>query len=100
MAQNADRFLTAFVSIEKYLRRRTESDRLISFYALIEKTVQKDASVRAYEIDLKEYADLRNAIVHERSGGQPIAEPHDDVVRRIELLTDIITRPPGVEVFR
>src|SRR4051812_42816091 len=42
------------------------------------------------DTDLKEFADLRNAIVHERRGGHSIAEPHEKTVRRLE---EIPTRP-------
>jgi len=98
--RNSDRFLNAFARIEKHLRRTTASDHTIGFSALLTKARGRDASLRAYEVDLREYADLRNAIVHERSGGEPIAEPHDDVVRKIEGIADLITRPPGVEFFK
>ena len=52
--------------------------------------------IRSYKDDLKEYADLRNAIVHERSGGSIIAEPNDYVVDRIERIAAVLEKPPTV----
>lgn len=53
--------------------------------------------IKTYEDDLKEFADLRNAIVHERCGGEPIAEPHYKTVIQLEKIRDYITAPPTVE---
>jgi CBS domain-containing protein len=52
--------------------------------------------VRRHRDDLKEYADLRNAIVHERSDGRPIAEPHDRSVAELQRLAAVISNPPQV----
>lgn len=94
--RNSDRFLEAFNRIEKYLRKRTRSERWEGFYQLIRKASQFIPAVREYGDDLKEFADLRNAIVHERTDGRVIAEPHEWVVNKIEKLADLILRPPKV----
>jgi CBS domain-containing protein len=44
--------------------------------------------------DLKEYGDLRNAIVHDGFGGQPIAEPHDETVAKLEAILEKLRDPP------
>ncbi len=47
------------------------------------------------QIGLTTYnADLRNAIVHERSDGHVIAEPHDYVTNQIKLIYAHISDPP------
>src|SRR5262249_4235403 len=52
---------------------------------------------RRYRDDLKEFADLRNAIVHERSSdGHAIAEPHDRVVSDLQRLASMLADPPRV----
>lgn len=82
---NYERFMNAFTAIEKYLRKYKTSDKTHeSFYGLVEKAKKKDAIVRQYELDLKELADLRNAITHERTDGHPIAEPYPSTVDLIE----------------
>ena len=49
-------------------------------------------------IELKEYGDLRNAIVHERIDDQPIAEPHEKWCA-MEAIRDLLPRPTVGELF-
>lgn len=90
------RYLDAFAAIERRLRRIVEDDRRLSFYQLVDAAATRAAPIRHYAIDLKEYADLRNAIVHERGGGRVIAEPYEDTVRAIESIQAVIENPPLV----
>lgn len=95
--ENSRRYLNAFNEIEDALRRLVDADKRERFYELIEKAAQKDKSIKTYSDDLKEFADLRNAIVHDRIGGEPIAVPHYKTVIRIEKIRDFILAPPTVE---
>ncbi len=72
------------------------------FYRLIDQAKKKDVLVRKYEDDLRSYADLRNAIVHHRTSMEfVIAEPHIDVVERIEHIDFTIAKPTLVgQMFR
>lgn len=88
--ENSRRYLNAFNEIEDALRRLVDADKRERFYELIEKAAQKDKSIKTYSDDLKEFADLRNAIVHDRIGGEPIAVPHYKTVIRIEKIRDFI----------
>ncbi len=64
-------------------------------------STNRNHAVRQYEDDLKEFGDLRNAIVHERSGHRVIAEPNDEAVRTMERIADLLVDPPRVgELFR
>lgn len=94
--ENSARFLNAFAEIEDLLRDIINATRYVSFYQLIDKASLTDRSVRAYSVELKEYGDLRNAIVHERINGQPIAEPHPETVKRLEMICSILRTPPKV----
>jgi predicted transcriptional regulator len=47
-------------------------------------------------VDLKEFADLRNAIVHERTDGHVLAEPNDRTAQEIENLALRLLDPPKV----
>ena len=91
---NSKKFLNAFSSIEKYLRDRSPNDRRMPFYELVEVVGVVDRAVRRFEKDLKEYADLRNAIIHERSDGRVIAEPNDQAVSDIERINRLLQKPP------
>ena len=52
--------------------------------------------VRKYEDDLITFGRLRNAIIHGSNDEILIAEPHEDVVKKIELIERLITTPPKV----
>jgi CBS domain-containing protein len=93
----SDRFLEAFNQIDKLLRKRIDRDRRSSFHAVVDIASAKDASVATYATDLKEFADLRNAIVHESTDGQAIAEPHKATVVRLETILERLSRPPKLE---
>ena len=93
---NSDRFLDAFSSIEKFLHRAAKKERGAPFYALVDTVGQSNPAVRHFARDLKEFADLRNAIVHERTNGHVIAEPNDRAVAEIERIVETITNPPKV----
>jgi len=94
-ARNSERFLVAFNRIEKALEKITGSGSYVSFFKLIDFAKKKNAIVRRFEDDLREYGDLRNAIVHHRTAVEyAIAEPHDEVVEKIERIDRTLTEPP------
>jgi CBS domain-containing protein len=94
---NADEFLTAFSSIEHTLRRLDEQGRDMSFVRRVDLLSARNRLVAAHSIDLKQYAELRNALVHERTGnGEIIAQPHDDVVASIQRIAALLASPPRV----
>lgn len=94
---NADRFVRAYNTIDNHLRRVMRQERHRSFPAIVDIASKKMSEVRRYRVDLKEYGQLRNAIVHDNSDDEhPIAEPHDDVTVQIERLAELIVRPPRV----
>ena len=90
----AERFLDAFNSIDYSLRVRYGLNRSMSFSDLIRKSVVLNYIVRKYEDDLIDYSRLRNAIVHQGNMDKIIAEPHQDVVDRIEKIDRLINTPP------
>jgi CBS domain-containing protein len=54
-------------------------------------------TVARYSDDRKEYADLRNAIIHERSDGRVIAEPNNAAVSDLGRLQSVLLNPPKVQ---
>ncbi|MEK5230356.1 CBS domain-containing protein [Lysinibacillus sp. FSL K6-0232] len=92
--RNSDRFLTAFNRIDHRLRDIVGVKDFMPFSRLIEQAKRKDVLVKKYEDDLRSYADLRNAIVHHRTSlNYVIAEPHLDVVERIEYIDATLAKP-------
>lgn len=100
--QNSDRFLTAFNRIDHRLRDIIGAKDFMPFYRLVDQAKKKDVLVRKYEDDLRSYADLRNAIVHHRTAMEyVIAEPHVDVVEKIEYMDSTLAKPTLVgQMFR
>ena len=90
----AERFIEAFNNIDYSLRTRYSLNRSMSFSDLIRKSVVLNYIVRKYEDELIDYSRLRNAIVHQSTPDKTIAEPHEDVVEKIEKIDRLINTPP------
>lgn len=93
--ENAERFLNAFNRIENFLRKETNSKPGVSFVELVSRAAKFNNVVNKYKDDLKEFAQLRNAIVHQTTE-QPIAIPVDEVVQNIERIAQYLLSPPKV----
>ena len=91
---NAERFLTAYNNIDYGLRSIYNFKRSMTFSDVVRRSVVLNSVVRKYEDDLIDYGRLRNAIVHQGNHKYIIAEPHDDIVEKIERLAGLITEPP------
>ncbi|MBI5204431.1 MAG: hypothetical protein HZA11_05890 [Nitrospirae bacterium] len=94
--ENSERYLNAFNSIENHLKKICNFDTRATFSQVVNEASKRSSVVRRFEDDLKEFADLRNAIVHDRGGGYVIAEPNVKAVETIEQILDVITKPPKV----
>lgn len=100
--RNSDRFVTAYNRIDQLLKDIIGTQEHMAFFRLIDFSKRKNAIVRRYEADLREYGDLRNAIIHNRTSvDYAIAEPHDDVVKNIEDIEMALNIPVTVgNMFR
>lgn len=87
-------FLDAYARCERYLRRVTDADRGVPFGHLVREASRRDRIVRRFRDDLLEFAELRNAIVHQRVDGRPIAEPHPKIAAQFEHIADLLDAPP------
>lgn len=93
---NAERFLNAFSAIEHEIKRILKLKEHRRFFELVDKGSRVDPVIERYRFDLKEFGELRNAIVHDRSGGEIIAEPNDSAVSQIEHIARLLLEPPQV----
>ena len=101
MRSNGQRFEEAYNRIDTLLRRKLHKDRREPFAQVVSAAASADATVRNYRFDLLEYGDLRNAIVHERGHAAfLIADPRVDVVRRIEEISERLSRPKTLKSIR
>ncbi|MDW7729643.1 MAG: hypothetical protein SCJ94_06490 [Bacillota bacterium] len=93
---NAERFLNAYSAIEHEMERILNLKDHRRFFELIDKSSRVSPIVERYRFDLREYSELRNAIVHDRAGGEIIAIPTEEVVKKIERIAELLLEPPKV----
>ncbi len=89
-------FLNRFNELEQFLREETNSKREVPFGSLIGRGATQNAAVRRHERDLHEFADLRNAIVHEHPRGHVIADITQEALDEFNGIVDRITEPERV----
>lgn len=96
--QRGERFLAAYTVIEQAMRRRWgDPGGKESFRRLVDLLYERDWTVRKFRDDLAEFAELRNAIVHERvNPSYLIAVPLPAIVDRIERIAASMDSPPLV----
>lgn len=99
---NSDRFIIAYNRIEKAMEDLTRIDSYMPYSRLIDRAKKMNSVIRKFETDLREFGELRNAIVHNRTRAEyAIAEPHDEVVQEIENIAEKLTKPTTVvDMFR
>lgn len=97
---NAQEFINSFVAIEMHLRELVGTA-YMPFHQLVSEAGKINALILHYALDLTEFAQLRNAITHTRTGeSKIIAEPHDDVVLEIKNILEALTNQKTIiEVF-
>lgn len=96
---NTESFKQTFNEIETLLKKITKSDNYVSFKVLIEKAASLNRVVKSFQLDLLEYGDLRNSIVHS-STKKFLAEPYDETVSNIQRILKQIENPPKLEIFK
>jgi CBS domain-containing protein len=92
---NSARFLLAFNRIERRLAEIGDVDDHRSFGEKLKAAARREPIVGHIQAELRELAELRNAIVH-TDRMLPLAEPHDDIVAEIERYVTLLTDPPSV----
>jgi hypothetical protein len=86
-------FLSLFNELEQFLREETNSKRDVPFGGLVGRASRDMPAVHEYARDLREWADLRNAIVHEHPRGHVIAEITAEALSEFEAMMKKIIAP-------
>lgn len=97
---NAEQFLEHYAAIERYMRRVYGSPgQYDTFLQLITKAEKQHSIIKYYASDLREYGELRNAIIHNRApdSSDIIAEPHSFVVERMAHIRAMIEHPTKIK---
>lgn len=92
---NAYQLIKIYNELDAYMRKNFNDDRWISHPRLIEKMADKNPLFEKYERELKEFADLRNSIVHNPyiEHADPIAEPHNYVIELYDSIRKEVLEP-------
>jgi predicted transcriptional regulator len=90
----SERFEIAFNQIHKCLIDKVNDTSDDRFKNLVEAGMNKHSLIRSFYNELCQFAKLRNAIVHEKvDHDYYIAEPHLDIVERIEKIAGYFQKP-------
>lgn len=97
MGQRAEQFLNSFNRIEKWIRMTLEASATMGFSEMTRRLAKRNPQVAQYEEDLLQFAQLRNAIVHEKIGNDfVIAEPNEWAITRIQKIEHELLEPEKV----
>jgi CBS domain-containing protein len=92
--EQSGKFETAFNRIHKSLKEMVKGTDSDAFVELLYSGYKNHSLIRKYKSELHQFAKLRNAIVHERvNADYYIAEPHIEVVERIEEICKEFEKP-------
>lgn len=90
---NAETFLNLFNKIEQFLDKVNQSTEHYGFRRLVENLSKSNALVEKYRMELIDYLEIRNAIVH-KSTGKPIVEPNNEVLEKMQQIYQELSHPP------
>jgi predicted transcriptional regulator len=93
---NSEVFIDLFTEIEQKLKEVCGDTFHSNFSELLRKARNLSPIAQQYANDLREYAQLRNAIIHTRRENFIIAEPHNDVINEIRHIRNLLYNPPRV----
>jgi len=96
--KNSAEFLNIYNEVDAAMRHWANFDENVSHMYVIDQLSLRRGVVGAHREELKLYARLRNAIIHNpySESIDPIAEPHDEIVKRYAQLKDRVLNPPKV----
>ncbi len=97
---NAERFLSAYARVESSLFKLARESHYIPFSQLLNRCAKESAVVSRRQNDLREYHELRNAIVHTRGKeNEIIAEPCLSVTEDIEHIAYLLEHDRNIMGF-
>lgn len=95
--ERSERFEVAFNQIHAQLKRLVKGTRSDAFAELLHHAGLRHSLVKKFQDDLRQFARLRNALVHEKTKqNYYIAEPHAEIVSKIEEIAQFLHSPPKV----
>lgn len=93
---NSEVFIDLFTEIEQKLKDICGDTYHSNFGDLLRRAKSLNPVVQQFYFDLREYSQLRNAITHNRRENFIIAEPHEEVIKEIRKIRNLLYNPPKV----
>ena len=93
---NSEVFIDLFAEIEQKLKEICGDTYHSNFSELVRRARNTNPVIHQYANDLREYAQLRNAIIHTRRENFVIAEPHNEVLMEIRHIRNMLYNPPKI----
>ncbi len=87
-------FLSAFNSIEDWMRHKLEVNEDDGFATLLRRLERADPQVSRHAAELKRLARLRNLIAHNHSRDRPLAVPTPTSIERAVAIATLLQSPP------
>jgi len=88
-------FINIYNEIDNYMRNKLDVGYDVNHWDLIDDLCNLDYVIYKNRRKLKQYAKLRNAIVHEsKKNTNPIAEPHPIIVEEYKKILEHLKNPP------
>lgn len=95
--KNAERFLNAYAKIENCMYGIIHETKYVPFSQMIARAARENYIISERQNDLRQYHELRNAIVHSRGKEEEIiAEPCDSVTEDIERIAELLDKKEDV----
>lgn len=93
---NAEKFIIIYNELDRYMRTYLNEDERIGHTDLIKRMAKRSKLFLKNKDDLMLFARLRNSIVHNPYNSEldPIAEPHDKIIKRYKEIRDSLLNPP------
>jgi hypothetical protein len=90
----AEEFIQLFNQVETFLSHLVKPEKFMPFFKLVDAGSDLSAAVRANSADLKRFANLRNAIVHD-AGYPPhiVAEPSQEALLKFKGIAQDVLEP-------
>jgi CBS domain-containing protein len=97
----AEEFIQLFNRVEKFLVQLVSPKKLPPFWQLVDAASERNGAVRAHAEDLKQFAKLRNAIVHDEAyPPHIIAMPSEEAIQRYARVVHEVLEPaPLIPTF-
>lgn len=90
----AQEFIRTFNQVQNFLSQLVNSDKYLPFSRLVDDVSKLSPAVKAKSGELKQFAKLRNAIVHDSEyPPHVIAIPSQEALQRFTHLAEMILRP-------